>query len=485
VQQESDMKRAIPVGILWGVLVTAACAPAGGMLRVESQDPSSPDAALQAASPTIRVTSGPAGTPSGAIATPTPKTSKPPSVAPEAPEEAVSLEPQQPEPEASAPAVTVKAEDGRAWVDALKADFPAGAVASLADVALNRDADGPVTRGLGFNVPASHSPAGFLWNDGDQDVEAWMPQGIGGFDRDGRRWLVVSWYAKDAKEDTKVPSEALSYRGARLSLVDITDPAHIRYRHVLLVQDAALASRKELFRMGATAKAGYTQGERFVPVPVHAGGVEVFDHWVYLVDTQLGVRVFDLDRLFRAEADPAKSTCGVVNGRLVAFDYRFILPQVAHYKVTGAAPYSCLSLDRSTMTFWLGQYLAPEDAARSAVTGIPLRPDGTLGDRATPMTFPKDKEGYAHRIQGVFRCDGSTWMSITGQTRYEGSTARLARYDDGAATGYRWRWPHGAEDLYYEDETDMLWSLTEFPDSLLARRGRCVFGVRLGSYQSP
>jgi hypothetical protein len=253
-----------------------------------------------------------------------------------------------------------------------------------------------------------------------------------------------------------------------------------------LVQDAANIGKKGLFRLGATAKAGYKQGDAFAPVPVHAGGVEVHGQWVYVVDTQLGVRVFDLNRMLKAEADPAKATCGLVDNRLVAFDYRYVLPQVAHYRITGAAPYSCLSLDRASMTLWLGQYLAPADAARSAITGIPLGADGKLGDRATSVTFPKDKGGaYAHRIQGAFRRGGQTWLSITGQTRYEGSTARLALYEDGAAAGYRWRWPHGAEDLYYDEADDRLWCLTEFPDSVITGRDRSVFGVKLASYRAP
>lgn len=471
------MHRLHRLGTFGCLLVTMACSPGPGVLRLDASARPEP-AEAQGASPTVRVSSAP-------ITASPPFPSAVPTVVPsETPEEAVTLEPASPAP--SAPAVTVTAVDEAAWAERLRADYTAQAIAGPADVALNRDASGPVTNAIGFNVPTSHDPVGFLWNAGDRGVDAWYPQGIGGFARDGRRWLVVSWYAKDLKEGATNPQEALSYRGARLSLVDVTDPTRITYRHVLLVQDAANIGKKGLFRMGATAKAGYRQGERFAPVPVHAGGVEVYGQWVYVVDTQLGVRVFDLNRLLKAEADEAKSTCGVVDNRLVAFDYRYVLPQVAHYRIAGAAPYSCLSLDRASMTLWLGQYLAPADAARSAITGIPLGADGQLGDRATSVTFPKDKGGaYAHRIQGAFRRDGKTWLSITGQTRYEGSTARLALYEDGAAAGYRWRWPHGAEDLYYDEAEDRLWCLTEFPDSVISGRDRCVFGVKLGSYRAP
>ncbi|MDB5098600.1 MAG: hypothetical protein JWM80_3021 [Cyanobacteria bacterium RYN_339] len=381
------------------------------------------------------------------------------------------------------PAVIATRVDEHAWVDQLAKDFPGRLVPSLAKVDLNRDAETPIAKAIGFNVPAAHAPVGFVWNDGDRQVDEWFPQGVGGFERDGRHWLVVTWYAKANPE---AASDAPSYRGARLSLIDVTDPAHVSYRHALLVQDARLTGDKQLFRLGAAAKAAYTQGARFAPVPIHAGGVEVYQHWVYVVDTQLGVRQFDLDRLFTAEADPGKDRCGVVDGKSYAFDYRYILPEVAHYQLDGAAPYSCLSLDPATRTLWLGQYLADEDAARSAITGIPLEADGRLAPEASAMTFPRDSDGgYAHRIQGAFRQGRRTWLSVTGQSLYEGSTARLVMYEDGAKTGARWRWPQGAEDLYYDAGRDTLWSLTEAPKSSLTRRDRCVFGVRLGSYQGP
>lgn len=474
------MRRRSTIGALSCLLAVMACAPTAPSSRPAITQPAGQDVRVVPSgpppAPAVRVSTGPKANPSPAPVTP--------AASPERPEEAVPLEPASTAP--SAPAVTVAATDESAWVASLRADFAASAVSSLADVALNRDAEVPVTSAIGFNVPDSHQPVGFLWNAGDREVDEWMPQGVGGFARDGHRWLVVTWYAKDAVEGTQDPAQALSYRGARLSLVDITDPAHVSYRHVLLVQDAANIGAKGLFRMGQAAKAGYHQGDRFAPVPIHAGGVEVYDHWVYVVDTALGVRQFDLNQLFKAEADPAKSSCGVVDGAFKAFDYRFVLPEVAHYQITGASPYSCLSLDAPGMTMWVGQYLAEADAERSAVTGLALGADGKLGDRATTRVYPKDTGGaYAHRMQGVFRRNGQTWMSITGQSRYEGSTARLALYEDGKSEGQRWRWPQGAEDLYYEDATDTLWCLTEFSDSLVTQRGRCVFGVKLSTYQAP
>jgi hypothetical protein len=432
----------------------------------------------QGPTPGVSVSSKPETTP-GATSTPEPT---PASSSTPAASDTPEPDPFVPAPSvAPSPAVLSTSVDERPWVDLLAADLPD--LVNQAAVDLNRRADAPITQAIGFNVPSSHAPVGFVWNGGDRDTDDWLPQGIGGYEAAGRRWLVVSWYAKANPEDA---ADLPSYRGARISLVDVTDPAHPAYRHVLLVQDVANAKDKALFRLNAAGKAAYTQGERFAPIPIHAGGVEVYQRWLYVVDTQLGVRQFDLERLFTAEADAAKNRCGVIDGHAYAFDYRYVLPEVAHYQLDGAAPYSCLALEPGTTTLWLGQYLAQEDAERSAVTGFPLRPDGTLGEASSAQAFPRDSDGgYAHRIQGVYRQGRRTWLSVTGQSSYQGSTARLVMYEDGAAAGQRWRWPMAAEDLYYDAGRDTLWCLTEAAKSELQRRDRCVFGVKLGSYASP
>lgn len=462
---------------LLALAVLASCttpppppAAAPGLSPVPSRPATAPTPGVTvSALPAPAATPGP-GAPTATPA-PTPLPADSPEPAPFVPAPSV----------APSPAVLATSVDERAWVDRLATDLPA--LVTQGPIDLNRQADAPISQAIGFNVPASHAPVGFVWNGGDRDTDDWLPQGIGGYEKDGKRWLAVSWYAKANPGDT---ADLPSYRGARLSLVDVTDPAHPSYRHVLLVQDAANAQDKQLFRLGAAGKAAYTQGERFAPIPIHAGGVEVYQHWLYVVDTQLGLRQFDLDRLFTAEADGDKNRCGVIGGHAYAFDYRYVLPEVAHYQLDGAAPYSCLALEPGASTLWLGQYLAEEDAARSAVTGFPLKPDGTLAAASQAQAFPRDSDGgYAHRIQGVFRQGRRTWLSVTGQSAYQGSTARLVMYEDGAAAGQRWRWPMAAEDLFYDEGRDLLWCLTEAGKSEVLRRDRCVFGVKLGSYAPP
>ncbi len=71
------------------------------------------------------------------------------------------------------------------------------------------------------------------WDAEDRRDQRWWPQGISTSadasdteDVEGRRMLVVSWYAKD------LPGEPGSRQGSRLTFLDL---ATRRYRHVLLV----------------------------------------------------------------------------------------------------------------------------------------------------------------------------------------------------------------------------------------------------------
>ena len=90
----------------------------------------------------------------------------------------------------------------------------------------------------------SISHRGFIWNDGDNNTLEWRPQGIAGIALEGRKFLAVTWYHLD---ETK---------GARISLVDITDMTNIRYRHVLLV-DQNRETLVDLHAGGLVYKSGY------------------------------------------------------------------------------------------------------------------------------------------------------------------------------------------------------------------------------------
>ena len=103
---------------------------------------------------------------------------------------------------------------------------------------------------------------GFRWDAEDSKTKEWYPQGI-----DGRGDVVlVTWYSKlDG--------------AARLS---IADTGSGRYGHVALV----LPDGK--------------------PVKTHAGGLAWREDWLYVADTNKGLRLFDLRRFSGAHPPPGR-----------------------------------------------------------------------------------------------------------------------------------------------------------------------------------
>jgi hypothetical protein len=331
----------------------------------------------------------------------------------------------------------------------------------------------------GFNIPAANQVKGFKWNAGDEETTDWRPQGLTGFTWGNKNYLLVTWYAVGPDDIAGVENK---YKGVRIALVDITNMTNITYRLALLVQNKANATTPALYDTPTTA---FTQRDSFIPVTMHAGGVAYYNQKIYIADTGLGLRVFDLNNFIAAEADPGKVTIGKEsNGDLKAFDYGYILPQSGYYKMTNAKPFSFVSLGEGTTPadkrLWTGQYQTTGTIAQ--LFGYPISASGVVTGPPT-VTDPKDDTGLAVlNMQGAYRAGAKTFMTKTGNSSFEGSTARLVKYTDGAATGTRYRWPHGAEDLYL-DSSGLLWNLTEYETSKYGKDNRCVFAVKLSTYQ--
>ena len=122
------------------------------------------------------------------------------------------------------------------------------------------------------------------WDAEDRRDRHWWPQGISTSadasdteDVEGRRMLVVSWYAKD------LPGEPGSRQGSRLTFLDL---ATRRYRHVLLVNPVV--------RDGVLA---------LEPLRVHAGGIVWCGPYLHIAATARGVITCRLDDLLRVPDD--------------------------------------------------------------------------------------------------------------------------------------------------------------------------------------
>jgi hypothetical protein len=338
----------------------------------------------------------------------------------------------------------------------------------------------------GFNIPNHHNPTGFRWKSDDGATKKWYPQGLSGTARatnpSNSRFLVSSWYG----------NEKANYRqkGARLSFInyDSSSSDYCKYRHVLLVQNKQNIDESKLFGLSDHERSLYAQLELFAPVPIHAGGVAWYKGFIYVVDTWLGIRVFDPTLIYPAQADALdKTKCGKNSNGYYAFNYRYILPEIGYYKISGASPHSFISVGDidGAPCLWVGRYRKLKSSNKPRLFGFDLNQDGTINVAVPVKEFePQDKNGPAYHMQGVYRSKGNTWMSVTGKKpAYKNSTARLITQKNGADKGERWRWPYGAEDLYLEADRGVLWCQTEYPPgSTNLGSDRCVFGVDFNSY---
>jgi hypothetical protein len=239
---------------------------------------------------------------------------------------------------------------------------------------------------------------GFRWDAEDSRTKDWYPQGI-----DARGDIVlVSWYSKRDG-------------AARLSVADVSTG---RYGHVtLLMPDGK-------------------------PVKTHAGGLAWREDWLYVADTNRGLRLFDLRRF---------------SGRT--------LPQAGWYRPESKdLRFSYASVDPAAGALLVGEYR--DQAAGARLVRWRFAPGGLLaGEEAS------DAWVTAHtNLQGAAVHDGRMLMARSRASRREG-TLTLSPFEE---TAEKQLWPIGCEDLAVVDGEVL--SLTEHPDMVrpLARR-RTVF----------
>ncbi|MGB0862643.1 MAG: hypothetical protein ACPGXZ_06970 [Saprospiraceae bacterium] len=376
----------------------------------------------------------------------------------------------------------------------------------------------------GYNVTDSHKPKNtkpyvFRWDKSDTKTNTWWPQGVSGngnSDLGGnKRMIMNSWYSKGK-------------HGARITIMDISDPANIKYRHILLVESTNREYTFEELNMKEKYQKEYKKypvANKYTPVKTHAGGVSWYKNFVYIADTRTGIRVFDLNKIFKTEGKNGKkdnNKCGFVDGKYHAFNYEYAIPQVAIYHIKGASSFACISLEnvngrrklwtanfksrvagdamavvKKTFSFnpvkgikkLHNMFLMPKDKKKHIYTnvyGYDLNEDGTVN------TDPATVEGYKYKyakirgvasktgakvvtgdtkldingVNGVYREGDKVWLSRNMAPHYKASTCRLV-IQEGDKPAEMWRFPHTSEDFYYEKDTDILWSCTEAPSGHL------------------
>jgi hypothetical protein len=146
----------------------------------------------------------------------------------------------------------------------------------------------------------------------DMGTPKWMPQGITGSSDalevgrwEGRNVWLVSWY-----DDTD------GEKSVRITFIDCDT---MTYRHVLLV----VPNTPELFTGHPYPPEPATDFKR---LPIHAGGIVWYGNTLWVVDTNRGIRVFDLTNIWQVETGAGVGK--MANGLFSAQDYRYVIPQI-------------------------------------------------------------------------------------------------------------------------------------------------------------
>jgi hypothetical protein len=288
------------------------------------------------------------------------------------------------------------------------------------------------------------------WDAADRRDPHWWPQGISTSadasdteDVEGRRMLVVSWYAKD------LPGEPGSRQGSRLSFIDL---ATRRYRHVLLVDPVV------------------RDGELVMePLRVHAGGVVWCGPYLHIAATSRGVITCRVDDLLRVpdSAMGDVDRLGFDGERVASYGYRYVLPvRFAYRAVTDEGlerlRYSFLSLDRSASApaLVVGEY--GNSAQTRRLARFRLDPETLFlheGEDGVSRPVVVDDGGVV-RTQGAAIAYGRWYLTRSTGEWVPGS---IYAGEPGAFRRYRWATPMGPEDIAWWPSTDLLWSVTEHP----------------------
>ena len=336
-------------------------------------------------------------------------------------------------------------------IDALAARL--GGRVGLAGVVADLDRRG--RRGF---APGRAVRRAITWDAADRRDPRWWPQGISTSadasdteDVEGRRLLVVSWYAKE------LPGEP-TVHGSRITFLDLETR---RYRHVLLVvpevKDGVLSLK---------------------PLRVHAGGIVWCGPYLHIAATARGVVSCRVDDLLRVPDDALGDLgqLGLEDDRVSSFGYRYVLPVRFTYRAVTddgleRLRYSFLSLDRSSEVPQLvvGEYGSGSQTRRLA--SFPLDPETLFlaeGEDGVSRPVVLD-EGGVVRTQGAAIARGRWYL-----TRSTGPWVPGSVYvgEPGSFRRYRWATPPGPEDIAWWPSTDLLWSVTEHP------RRRWVYAMK-------
>ncbi|GAB1317735.1 Anchored cell wall protein 12 [Madurella fahalii] len=271
----------------------------------------------------------------------------------------------------------------------------------------------------------------------DANTKKWMPQGVTGtWDAldvgtyEGKDGWLVSWYT--GSDDS-----------VRISFVDKSND---KYRNALLVYPHA--------------------ADDFREVPIHAGGIVWYGNTLWAVDTNNGIRVFDMSNIWQVTTgdNVGKNSDGSYSAR----GYKYVIPQIRWYKWSGTKPFrhSYVALDRTTTpdSLIVGEYQSDSDAVPVRVVRYPL--DYTTRRLRAGSDGKTTTASWAYclnidSIQGIVSVDGKFYISSSNGEDGDGD---LFAWRPGSLanknTGF---FPPGPEDLTYDKRNGKIYTATEHP----------------------
>ncbi|MFH0521779.1 hypothetical protein ACHBTE_31940 [Streptomyces sp. M41] len=328
------------------------------------------------------------------------------------------------------------------------------------------DTNRSATRLTGAPSTAEAFQTGFAFDPDDQAVDYWIPQGVttsadaygnglypqGGSDK----VVLVSWYFETNPDGVGGDEYGLD-KGLRLTFVDYNAPSAPTYRHVLLVEPVRNAA-------GAYS---------FNPIRKHAGGIMWYGNLLYVVDTYKGLRVFDLNTLFKVETGE-KDVCGLhTDEKYYGYGYQYVLPQSHAYDNAGKyLRYTTIGLDRASTP----DSLVISEYSKSGTVDYT---DGSFNGTGAPTTTPKvvrweldytdrhlasltAKEAVTvaqQKIQGVVSRESKHYLAASNGPAAKGT---LRTFTSGGSTaGVVCDLAIGCEDLSYHSSGASGWAYAE------------------------
>lgn len=359
----------------------------------------------------------------------------------------------------------------------------AGKLTKVSASAVIADTNRKAKRLTGAPSTAKAFQTGFAWDDADQKVRYWIPQGVttsadaynSGY-YNGDKVVLVSWYFETNTDD----DAALEYpldKGMRLTFVDYNSASAPTYRHVLLVEPGRTSSGAPTFK----------------PMRKHAGGIMWYGDLLYVTDTYKGLRVFDLRTLFRVSATEA-NVCGLhTDGTYQGYGYDYVLTQSHAYDNAGTVlRYSAIGLDRATnpdslvvseyskagtVSYSDGDFNGTTDGKLTTPKLVRWPLDQT-DRRPSSLTATEAVTVRQQKIQGAVSRKNRHYLSVSGGPEVKGALRTFTSTGSTATTVTHLA--VGCEDLSFHSKDasgwaygeSVIWNVSEYA------RTRYVYAVR-------